>query len=151
MNSNTNSETGSESPLPPPTLTLEQQVFMLQQHLQQAQQQLQERDKRAHEATNEDERLTKILRATFDAQQSRKEQKISRPELHFYSLWRRKDGHTVLSWLTQFDDYFTDENFSEQHDKITCATNHLLGKASLWWDGIRHGKRPPSHLEHLPS
>lgn len=81
----------------------------------------------------EDNRFAKILKVTLDLKARHKEQKISRHAFTFSHFDGRKIGNLVLSWLSQFNEYFFEEAFSE-NDKIKCATYHMTGKASLWWN-----------------
>lgn len=126
---------GSESPLPAPSA--EQQIYMLEQELNEARTLLAETQKRQLDEDIEDNRIAKILKVTLDSQARNKEQKISQRAFTFTRFDGRKHGNVVLSWLNQFDDYFAEESFSEK-DKIKCATNHLTHNASLWWNVRRN-------------
>ena len=135
------SNSGNETPLP--EATLQQQIELLQQNLHEASMAIQERDQRLLATQAEDERISQILRGAFEAQQARKEQKISRRSFQFSKFDGKKNGKVVLSWLSQFDDYFVEEPFSER-EKIKCATNHMVDKASLWWNVLRHSTTRPT-------
>lgn len=136
---NNNMET--DSPLPQPTV--EQQLFMLQQDMHALQQALADKQAREREDDIEDSRIAKILKVTLALQAKHKDQKISRRAFTFTRFDGRKIGNIVLAWLSQFDDYFSEESFSEL-DKIKCATNHLSGKASLWWNVTRNSSTRPA-------
>ena len=137
----TNNNGGFESPLPEPSA--KQQIYLLQQQLNEAHAQLAEKDK---QELNEDAKTTciaKILKVTFDSYASHKDQKISRRAFSFTQFDGQKIGNIVISLLSQFDDYFFEESFSDK-DKIKCATNHLMGKASLWWNVTRNSSSCPT-------
>ena len=118
---NTNGEsshinnTGSESPLH--EATMEQQIYLLRQDLDEARNLLAAKEKRQLEEATEDERIAKILKVTLDSQANRKEKKIIHRAFTFSRFDGRKIGTMVLSWLNQFDDYFSGEAFSKI-DKI---------------------------------
>lgn len=97
-------------------------------------------DKQEHEREDdiEDSRIAKILKVTLASQAKHKDQKISGSAFTFSRF-----GNIVLAWLSQFDDYFSQESLSEK-DKIKCATNHLTGKASLWWNVTRNFSTRPT-------
>ena len=128
------------SPLPQPTV--EQQLYLLQQDMH-ALQQATSKQAREREDDIEDSRIAKILKVTLALQAKHKDQKISRRAFTFTRFDGRKIGNIVLAWLSQFDDYFSDESFSEL-DKIKCTINHLSGKASLWWNVTRNSSTRPT-------
>ena len=101
------------------------------------------KEKRQEEADNKDTCVAKILKVTLDSHATHKERKISHRTFTFTHFDGRKIGNVVLAWLNQFDDYFSEETFS-QKDKIKCAANHLIGKASLWWNVISNGSSRPN-------
>ena len=72
---------------------------------------------RKREASNdkdsEDRRLAKMAHYTIEAQQKKKEGKISRCAFSFTKYDGRKDARTILAWLSSLDDYFQGEKFSE--------------------------------------
>lgn len=144
---NTNGEssrinnTGSESPLLAPSM--EQQIYMLEQDLNEARTLLAENQKRQLDEEIDDNRIAKILKVTLNSQAQHKDQKISRRAFTFSRFDGRKIGTIVLAWLSQFDDYFSEESFSEK-DKIKCAINHMTGKASLWWNVTRNCTTRPT-------
>ena len=137
----TNNNGSFESPLPEPST--EQQVYLLQQQLNEAHAQLAEKEKQELDEDVETTCIAKILKVTFDSYASHKDQKISQRAFSFTRFDGQKIGNIVLSWLSQFDDYFSKESFSEK-DKIKCATNHLTGKASLWWNVTRNSSYCPT-------
>ena len=134
-------DTGDESPLPPPTM--EQKIYLLEQDLHEARTLLAENQKRAHDEDLEANRIAKVIKVTLDSQAQHKESKISRRAFTFSRFDGRKVGNIVLAWLSQFDDYFAGEVFSEK-DKIKCATNHMTGKAQLWWNVTRNCTTRPT-------
>ena len=132
---------GNEDPLA--NLSLEQQNAILWQNLQDAACAIQERDQQLSIQQAKDVQIAGILRGVFDAQQTQREQKISRKSFQFTKFDGRKDGRIVLAWLSQFDDYFAGEPFLEQ-EKIKCATNHMTDKATLWWNVLRKSATRPT-------
>ncbi len=136
-----NNDLGFDSPLP--ETSAEQQLYLLQQDLTEARALLAEKEKRELDEDAETNRIAKILKVTLDSHATQKDQKISRRAFTFTQFDGRKIGNVVLSWLSQFDDYFSEESFSEK-DKIKCATNHLTGKASLWWNVTRNSSSRPT-------
>ena len=74
--------------------------------------------------------------------QGHKKNKISRKAFSFKDYDGTKDARIVLAWVSQLDDYFQDEDFSDK-DMVKCASNHLTGSAALWWNATkREGHRP---------
>ena len=92
---------------------------------------------------NKDNHATSILKAIMEAQQHRKEQKISRKTFKFTTFDGHKDSKIILSWLSRSDDYFLGESFDEK-EKIKCETNYLIDKASLWWNIMRKSTTQPT-------
>ena len=101
------------------------------------------KEKRHEEVDNEDNRVAKLLKVTLNSHATHKERKISHRTFTFIRFDGRKISNVVLAWLNQFDDYFSEETFSEK-DKIKCAANHLIGKASLWWNVTRNSSSRPN-------
>jgi len=138
----------AHSPLPEPTLdqrlSLIESLFDKERTHRIHAESLLEKEKRARTSdSQEDERLTKVLKAVFEAQGNQKESKLSHRTFTFSKFDGRKDGRIVLSWLSQCDDYFCDEPFSEK-DKLKCVANHMVDKASLWWNVLRHSADKPT-------
>ena len=73
------------------------------------------------------------IQNTIEAQQKKKEGKISKRAFSFTKYDGRKDAYTILAWLSSLDDYFQGEKFSEW-DKIKCAANQLYDRAALCWN-----------------
>ena len=65
------------------------------------------------------------------AQGKKRGKEISSKAFKFHDFGGRKDSSTILAWLSQLDDYFSGEEFSEK-DKVKCAVNHLTSSAALW-------------------
>ena len=136
-----NTDGGLDSPLP--DAAVEQQLYLLQHELHEARSLLAAKEKRKLDKDAETQRIAKILKVTLDSHATRKDHKISRRAFTFTHFDGRKIGNVVLSWLSQFDDYFLEESFSEK-DKIKCAANHLMGKASLWWNVTQNSSTCPT-------
>ena len=80
----------------------------------------------------EDSRIAKILKVTLASQAKHKDHKITHRAFTFTRFDGRKIGNIVLAWLSQFDDYFFDESFSESLTKssvqqTTCLVRILFG------------------------
>lgn len=133
----------ANSPLLEPTL--DQRLSLVQNLFQEEKarrihttESLSEHEKQARaNDSQEDERMTKVLKAVFEAQSNHKESKLSRRTFTFSKFDGRKDERVVLLWLLQFYDYFSDEGFLEK-DKLKYVTNHMVDKASLWWWNMLH-------------
>ena len=111
----------------------EQQVYLMQQDSIEACAHLARKERWELDKDAKTNGVTKLLKLTFDSHATHKDQKISQRAFSFTQFDGRKIGNVVLSCLSQFDDYFFEESFYEK-DKIKCAMNHLIGKASLWWN-----------------
>ena len=96
----------------------------------------------SNDKDSEDRRLAKMAHYTIEAQQKKKEGKISMRAFSFTKYDGRKDVHTILAWLSSLDDYFEGEQFSEQ-DKIKCAANQLNDHVALWWNVTRKSHEKP--------
>ena len=77
----TNNNGGFESPLPEPST--KQQIYLLQQQLNEAHAQLAEKEKQELDEDAKTNHIAKILKVTFDSYASPKDQKISRRAFSF--------------------------------------------------------------------
>ena len=96
----------------------------MQQELIEACAQLARKERWELDEDAETNRIAKIFKVTLDSPATHKDQKISRRAFSFTQFDGQKIGKITLSWLSQFDNYFSKESFFEK-DKIKCATNHL--------------------------
>lgn len=71
-----------------------------------------------------------------------KTNKISRKAFSCKDYDGAKDARTILAWVSQLDDYFHGEDFTER-DMVKCAANHLTGRAALWWNATKQGGHRP--------
>ena len=115
-------------PRPP---TVHEQIYKLQMNLA---------VERSHRVALE----AKLEHQTHQVESSsgHKKNKISRKAFSFKDYDGTKDARTILTWVSQLDDFFHDENFSHK-DMVKCASNHLTGSTALWWNTTKQeGHRP---------
>ena len=75
---------------------------------------------RSHQATLE-AKLEHQIRQN-ESSSGHKKNKISRKAFSFKDYDGTKDARIVLAWVSQLDDYFQDEDFSNK-DMVKCASN----------------------------